>query len=340
MSNTNEIPVKFCGAFSEQNRSGEDFVQVQQFGSFRYFAIFDGHGDSSMKSCLKCERFNSNHVGAYTRKHLHERISSKFKEINTSSEDTVIQAIKEVFLAFDEEMEKNNVLYGATCSMVLIDDENNLVYQVNLGDSRSFIFRDDSDHTIISSTNDHKPEDEEEHKRILAASGYVSWGRINGEIAVSRSFGDFDFKYTTQSSYDPVNGMISAVPDITVIPKQSGNMLILASDGLFERKETTFITVAQAFSDCREEAQMIIDNYEKFIFDAGIEDYLEETLGKKPTFIDTQNYYEKFERVTDDESSVFDRTSFLDKLEDIWAALIVCKLSIRDDDCSVIIVRI
>jgi serine/threonine protein phosphatase PrpC len=41
---------------------------------------------------------------------------------------------------------------------------------------------------------DHKPEDEDEERRIREAGGFVSGGRVEGDLAVSRGLGDFRFK--------------------------------------------------------------------------------------------------------------------------------------------------
>lgn len=41
---------------------------------------------------------------------------------------------------------------------------------------------------------DHKPANEEEAKRIIAAGGWVEFNRVNGNLALSRALGDFIFK--------------------------------------------------------------------------------------------------------------------------------------------------
>jgi serine/threonine protein phosphatase PrpC len=41
---------------------------------------------------------------------------------------------------------------------------------------------------------DHKPTDETEMERIINAGGYVEFGRVNGNLALSRAIGDFEFK--------------------------------------------------------------------------------------------------------------------------------------------------
>jgi hypothetical protein len=43
-------------------------------------------------------------------------------------------------------------------------------------------------------SQDHKPTREDESKRIRDAGGFVINNRVMGELAVSRAFGDVDFK--------------------------------------------------------------------------------------------------------------------------------------------------
>lgn len=46
----------------------------------------------------------------------------------------------------------------------------------------------------IMLSQDHKPNREDESKRIRDAGGFVINSRVMGELAVSRAFGDVDFK--------------------------------------------------------------------------------------------------------------------------------------------------
>ena len=41
---------------------------------------------------------------------------------------------------------------------------------------------------------DHKPNNEIESRRIIAAGGWVQLNRVNGNLALSRALGDFIFK--------------------------------------------------------------------------------------------------------------------------------------------------
>jgi len=65
------------------------------------------------------------------------------------------------------------------------------LYCANVGDSESFLFKTKE---ITELTRKHKPSDEEEEERIEEAGGEVNIGRVEGTLAVSRTFGDFDLK--------------------------------------------------------------------------------------------------------------------------------------------------
>ena len=61
---------------------------------------------------------------------------------------------------------------------------------------------------------DHKPGNDDERARISNAGGYVDLnGRANGNLALSRALGDFEYK--ENSSLGPQAQIITANPDVT-----------------------------------------------------------------------------------------------------------------------------
>ena len=62
---------------------------------------------------------------------------------------------------------------------------------MNVGDSREILVINNE---LTMTTEDHKPTNNEEKERIIKAGGYVSGGRVDGDLALSRAFGDFQYK--------------------------------------------------------------------------------------------------------------------------------------------------
>ncbi|KAL7520882.1 hypothetical protein ACHAWX_006855 [Stephanocyclus meneghinianus] len=79
---------------------------------------------------------------------------------------------------------------GTTAIVVLLTPK--WIVCANAGDSRAIYSR--SNHRSVPLSYDHKPDDEDEERRIREAGGYVSGGRVEGDLAVSRGLGDFRFK--------------------------------------------------------------------------------------------------------------------------------------------------
>lgn len=69
-----------------------------------------------------------------------------------------------------------------------------------------------------------------EKARISAAGGFVDFGRVNGNLALSRAIGDFEFKKTAELS--PEQQIVTAYPDVTVHElSDDDEFLVIACDG-------------------------------------------------------------------------------------------------------------
>mmetsp|Transcript_20698 Transcript_20698/g.30628 ORF Transcript_20698/g.30628 Transcript_20698/m.30628 type:complete len:337 (+) Transcript_20698:139-1149(+) len=98
------------------------------------------------------------------------------------------------------------------------------------GDSRAIIC---SNGEVAMATEDHKPYDGSEKSRIEAAGGYVSMRRVDGDLAVSRALGDFQYK---DNNIPPQNCKVTCLPDTGIYKrKEAGDeFLILCCDGIWD----------------------------------------------------------------------------------------------------------
>ena len=102
----------------------------------------------------------------------------------------------------------------------------------NAGDSRAVMCRAGGETFPLSF--DHKPSQEREMTRIKHAGGFVNhFGRINGNLNLSRSIGDL--KYKQVPGIPPADQMITAEPDIKQIAlKPDDEFIILGCDGIWD----------------------------------------------------------------------------------------------------------
>lgn len=71
-----------------------------------------------------------------------------------------------------------------------------------------------------------------EKARIQAAGGFVDFGRVNGNLALSRAIGDFEFKKS--ADLPPEAQVVTAFPDVNVHEiSDDDEFLVLACDGLY-----------------------------------------------------------------------------------------------------------
>ncbi|NBP00964.1 MAG: protein serine/threonine phosphatase 2C family protein [Proteobacteria bacterium] len=112
---------------------------------------------------------------------------------------------------------------GSTACIALLDNKTLTVSHV--GDSRLLVM---NNLNILFTTQDHKPSLLRELKAIEKAGGLVKQGRVinpghNASLAISRSLGD--------CAFGPV---ISRKPEISQITLETGALIVMATDGLFD----------------------------------------------------------------------------------------------------------
>lgn len=119
---------------------------------------------------------------------------------------------------------------GCTANVLCIKG-NKLIF-ANAGDSRSVLCKKG---TAIAMSVDHKPELPLELKRIEKAHGWVSDGRVLGNLNLSRGLGDSEYKMNPELPMK--DQIISPIPDIQEEELNSDcDFCILACDGIWDCK--------------------------------------------------------------------------------------------------------
>ena len=89
----------------------------------------------------------------------------------------------------------------------------------------------------MSLSTQHTPDVSSEHDRIYAAGGSIVYGRIAGDLNVSRTLGDFSYKLR---EVPPSAQIVSCVPDVVVHDRVANDrFLVLATRSIFRAMEAT-----------------------------------------------------------------------------------------------------
>lgn len=189
--------------FQNKRPYQEDRFMYANINKGEFFGVYDGHGGDKTSSFLK------NNLHTY------------FVKAQGTIQDKFIRAFEQA-----DYMCQNSWQDGSTVVVMYIDN-NNVLHCAWAGDSRLVL---ESSDKVAFASDDHKPDREDEKKRIEKAGGKVVmhgvW-RVNG-LAVSRSIGDVGCK-------EAGIGQIIATPEYA--QKQlttSNHFAIIASDGLWD----------------------------------------------------------------------------------------------------------
>lgn len=179
-----------------------------------FFAVYDGHGGST--------------VAKFAGQNVHKRLveEESYKEGNYN------EALKRAFLGTDEDLLANPAHSrdpsGCTAVAALVTTDK--VYVANAGDSRAVLSVKGE---VKPLSFDHKPTNEVERTRISGAGGYIEFGRVNGNLALSRALGDFEFKKNYNMT--PEKQIITADPDVTCHDlTEEDEFLVVACDGIWD----------------------------------------------------------------------------------------------------------
>ena len=228
------------------------------------FCVFDGHGGKEVSGyasrhfkdlLVKSSNFNTNKPQA-----LIDAFLSIDKEMQTEEGKQELKELSKLSKEEDERQDKANkknnndvedkdnqlidilknskeqqdidiaMMTGCTSCVVLIDEAKKLIYFANAGDSRAILCKKGKAYQM---SLDHKPDLFIEKNRIYRAGGWVNEGRIKGNLNLSRSLGDLEYK--GNADLGAKEQMITAFPDI-VVEKYSEecDFIIIGCDGIWD----------------------------------------------------------------------------------------------------------
>lgn len=203
----------------------EDSHVIHMGDRWGFFGVFDGHGGD------ECSRYIASRVK--------EELDSKGLPANDD-------AVREMVFALDQEFIDFEKPSGSTGTFVIIElpqaDGGKLTLRIgNVGDSRILLGTADGEMvegpgTDGGLTNDHKPSEPGETERINRTGGTVQSirgvARVNGDLAVSRAFGDRNYKQT--GGPGPADRPVTSDPEFYSTECDSSDFLLLVCDGISE----------------------------------------------------------------------------------------------------------
>ena len=184
--------------------------------------VFDGHGGAA---CAE------------------KAVSVALKALHSVALCAGARTIHGAVLSTDEDLLKDKGVGRSGCTMCAVmiypaDKEGNRdCWLINVGDSRCYVALHDGG-AVRKISEDHKPTDDKETRRVLAAGGTVMGGRIWGSpgeptcgLNLSRSLGDAPDK---DRSMPPECRRVSCEPQIRRLTLGRRDTLFLMSDGMYE----------------------------------------------------------------------------------------------------------
>ncbi|KAB2108633.1 Protein phosphatase 2C 2 [Alternaria gaisen] len=194
--------------------AGEEGKPTGNDKRLAFFGVYDGHGGDK--------------VALYAGEQLHQIVAKQ----EAFKEGDIKKALQDGFLATDRAIlsdpKYEEEVSGCTASVGVLSKDK--IYVANAGDSRTVLGVKGRAKPL---SFDHKPQNEAEKARIQAAGGFVDFGRVNGNLALSRAIGDFEFKKS--ADLPPEQQIVTAFPDVEIHDiNQDDEFLIVACDGIWD----------------------------------------------------------------------------------------------------------
>jgi len=209
-----ESPYFNLSSFTFKGRKSSNEDRIAVISNFEdsegFFGIYDGHAGQQCSEFISVE--------------IPRCLSDMMVQFEPA--EALINTYTNVDKNWLSLAKDGNLKDGSTAISVLI--KNGTLYCANTGDCRAIMY---ANNQIIQLSEDHKPDNPKELERINSHGGVVIGGRVQGQIAVSRAFGDIDYKDidTLEEKW------ITCTPDIKEYELNAEvEFIVIACDGLWD----------------------------------------------------------------------------------------------------------
>jgi serine/threonine protein phosphatase PrpC len=203
-----------------RNINMEDKYIIESFLDNPLFIILDGH--------------NGSYVSEYCKKNL-MRILYKLNEEMDHSNSNIVNNFTVLFqkliIKLEKELEQYSMEHNSGSTITVVYILTNYVITVNLGDSKALMVLNNFQYKELSM--EHKPYNPIEKRRITEAKGNIINNKLNNDLDISRSLGDF--RYKSQKVLTIENQLVSNIPNINIYNRdKSEQYIILSSNGIWD----------------------------------------------------------------------------------------------------------
>ena len=190
-----------------------------QLSKFTVGCVFDGHNG------WRCSQYLCQNMAPMLI--MHDQFLGKRLD----------QALTEVCLKLDEDicniLRQDNDMAGSTGVIAVYDGRKHVLTVANVGDSMCVLSRSGK---AVKLNRMHRLDDEDEKLRVQKTGGTIVNNRVNGVLAITRAFGDVQFKGKVDEvkSSKLLNPVI-ATPDVySEVITPMTEFAIIATDGLWD----------------------------------------------------------------------------------------------------------
>lgn len=247
---------------------------MPSIASHTFVAIFDGHGGAGA----------ANYAATNLITHIEE--TGQWEQyVRSGAKDPHLlgEALSQAFLDLDAALrvrQSTDNFDSSGCTSVTAMITPGFIVCANAGDSRCVLGTNKASRPM---SEDHKPTDDLERRRIESAGGRVQWKRVDGDLAVSRAFGDFQYK--TRSDLGPREQKVSCFPDITIQERSpQDEVLLLACDGLWDvmSSDEAIVTIRNIFSEGANSMVLVAEEMLEIALHKGSKDNISAVVVKLP----------------------------------------------------------